>query len=269
MQEHKTPHETSWLFIIIFMILATIFGWFIVYTSRGVELMYAETATIEQVRYDSSIQKFDLADSSSLHVPSLDVYGLNQSWMYVSEAAPLPKTYEPAELVDVTLPRADKEVPMKLRADVLKRLEQLFSVAKQDGNELMVSSAYRSISDQQELYDDFVRTRSEAVAKQYVLTPGTSEHHTGYAVDITDASVRCEQDSSECNLSPASATWLATNSPKYGFIVRYPSGKEPITGIAHEPWHFRYVGVVLAMQLTEADLALDEFIEQATPGRIR
>ena len=112
------------------------------------------------------------------------------------------------------------------------------------------------------------RTKGEAYAKTYVLTPGASEHHTGYSLDLTDASTVCKKDSDDCNLSPATAGWIAEHAHTYGFIVRYPSGKESIAGISHEPWHIRYVGVVLATQLYETETTLDEFIEEVAPGRL-
>ena len=260
---------TSWGVIVLLLIGGGVFAWYVAFLGRGIDLSYEDMQKIEEQTRAKSVQTIELGSDKSLHVPDIKAYAPNQPWMYVAKSSPLPSKYEPSNLANITLPSGDKGTAMQLRNDVLARLSGLFARAEDDGYDLMVSSAYRSIHDQQELFDTLERTKGEAYAKKYVLTPGSSEHHTGYAVDVTDASTDCESDSDDCLLSPASAAWLAENAPEFGFIIRYPDGKESETGISYEPWHLRYVGVVLARQLTENDMTFDEFIERATPGRIR
>jgi D-alanyl-D-alanine carboxypeptidase len=251
----------------ITLALAT-FGWYVIYAARGVELEYnaIDTMATKTTTYETTRIALPQNDSP-LYIPDLALFSLNNPWMYVSRTAPLPKTYQPTDLVDVTLPHAASDQPMKLQSRTNAKLTELFTAAEQDGRSLMVASAYRSIEDQQKLYDDFVEKRGETAARQYVALPGTSEHHSGLAVDIDDASNACRQDSDKCELSYQSIAWIAEHAPEYGFIVRFPETKQPVTGTAYEPWHLRYVGVVLARQLTDSGLAFDEFIDQVAPGR--
>jgi D-alanyl-D-alanine carboxypeptidase len=89
----------------------------------------------------------------------------------------------------------------------------------------------------------------EASDKSYVQPPGHSEHQTGLAIDISASEMKAE-----------SWEWLAENCAKRGFILRYPPGKEEVTGISHEPWHFRYVGIPHAQFCHESSMCLEEYI---------
>ena len=90
------------------------------------------------------------------------------------------------------------------------------------------------------------------MAGQWVAIPGTSEHELGLAVDINADK---EQSSNE-----EVYNWLAENAWRYGFILRYPQGKEDITGIDYEPWHYRYVGKEVAKEIYEAGITLEEYV---------
>ena len=94
------------------------------------------------------------------------------------------------------------------------------------------------------------------LASQAVTVPGSSEHQIGLAVDIITADYTSLDEG--FGDTPA-GKWLAENSCKYGFILRYPQGKEEITSIEYEPWHFRYVGTEAATVITENDICLEEF----------
>ena len=132
----------------------------------------------------------------------------------------------------------------------------------------MISSAYRSVSEQSALLKSYTATLGATTAHEYVARPGTSEHHTGLAVDVDDANAACQADAGRCAISPETAAWLATHAPAYGFIIRYPEGKKAVTGIAYEPWHLRYVGPA-ASTLTEAGLTLDEFVRKVDPASLK
>lgn len=266
-EETRRP-STSWMALLLLIIAAGAFAWYTLFSVRGVDLMYEEAQALADKTAAASVKQIDLGADKPVTVASLSELGVNQTWMYVSKTAPLASNYLPEDLVDVTLPHGDEQLAMKLRGDVQLKLKALFDSAAKDDYDLMVSSAYRSVADQQKLYDNMKKTNGEAYAKAYVLDPGSSEHHTGYSLDVTDASTACEKDSDDCILSPATAAWIAENAHTYGFIVRYPSGKDSITGISHEPWHLRYVGVVLATQLYETDTTFDEFIGEVAPGRV-
>lgn len=135
-----------------------------------------------------------------------------------------------------------------LRTDVLTAVSQLLNETRAAvGGQLALNSGYRSSEEQQQIYFN-------TVDKSYVQPPGHSEHETGLAVDIE------VQNVADVENSPQSQ-YLIQNAWKYGFILRYPRGKTQITGIANEPWHFRYVGIIHAQYMTEHNLVLEEYIE--------
>ena len=125
-----------------------------------------------------------------------------------------------------------------------------------------ITSAYRSEATQQYIWDTrYQRYRNSGYSHQGALdkvalevaVPGTSEHHLGLAVDIS--------------AGDAVDAWLAANSWRYGFILRYPNGKTDLTGIIYEPWHFRYVGYDLAKELYELDMCLEEYMIMLTASQ--
>ena len=134
------------------------------------------------------------------------------------------------------------------------------------GLEPLVCSGYRDIDLQTQLYENkiarlvssgFSRKDAEETAGTEVAYPGTSEHHTGLAVDIVDVSYQVLDKAQE---QTAVQRWLMENSWKYGFILRYPSGKSDVTGIIYEPWHYRYVGTTAAQTIYEQGLCLEEYL---------
>lgn len=132
-------------------------------------------------------------------------------------------------------------------------------VLRLDANEPLqgLYSGYRSVEEQEVLFQTRVSeemaaglTEDEAIAKvsETVLPAGASEHHTGLAIDMMRAS--------------DVAAEIAKAAPKYGFVLRYLPGKEDITGVSQEDWHFRYVGVESAKYMTEHNLTLEEYLEE-------
>jgi D-alanyl-D-alanine carboxypeptidase len=100
-------------------------------------------------------------------------------------------------------------------------------------------------------------------AAKVVAIPGTSEHQLGLAVDIIDTRLwALEEEQADL---PAQQ-WLMENSWRYGWILRYPTGKSQITGIIYEPWHYRYVGRYVAAEIHELDICLEEYLTMLTPG---
>ena len=108
--------------------------------------------------------------------------------------------------------------------------------------------------------NDKTTADAETEAKSWIAEPGTSEHHTGLAVDINSEATPGTANPSE--VSEPLYQWLEDNSYRYGFILRYPPGKEDITGVNYEPWHYRYVGVENAEQIHEDGLTLEEYLEK-------
>lgn len=131
-------------------------------------------------------------------------------------------------------------------------LQQMFADAKAQGLNLFVRSGFRSYATQRSLYNGYVKRDGVAAADRYSARPGHSEHQTGLAFDINKAN-------SSFAGSPE-AIWLAANCHKYGFIIRYPEGKEAITGYIYEPWHVRYLGVETATAVFNSGLCLEEYL---------
>lgn len=153
--------------------------------------------------------------------------------------------------------------------------EDFAKAAEAAGFPLVMVSAYRSVSSQQEVFAQNVQevmssqnvTEEEAttITKQTITEPGYSEHHTGLAVDVVDENWYNNYPSQLLEASygdQPGAKWIAENAPKYGFIIRYPKDRQNITKITYEPWHLRYVGKESAEYITKHDLTLEEYLDQ-------
>lgn len=182
----------------------------------------------------------------------------NNIWTIISKTNPFPVDYVPAELkIPDVYTRTDKsDIERSVRSDIEQPLIDMFNAAENDGYNLMIGSGYRSAALQKVYFDNLANSIGEDAANQSIAYPGQSEHQTGLAVDISAVSRQCYLDN--CFAATSDGQWLANNSYKYGFTLRYPSGKESITGYRYESWHFRYVGVDLATALYQSGLTLDE-----------
>lgn len=122
-----------------------------------------------------------------------------------------------------------------------------------------VVAGYRSYDYQSGLYMNSLETDGEEYTSRYIALPGTSEHHTGLAVDFSiyheDTGTSEEYDGT------GEYSWIEENSWRYGFVKRYSEGKEQLTGIWDEPWHFRYVGIPHARIMTQKAFCLEEYID--------
>ena len=180
--------------------------------------------------------------------------------LLVNPWTPLPEDSVPGELVPV---QNDQAVDARAYPD----LQDMLGDMSQAGLSPLICSSYRSQERQQELYDNKVqrvmaegasREAAQAEAARWVARPGTSEHQTGLAVDIVSLSNQMLDETQE---STPEFQWLAENAWKYGFILRYPSDKSEKTGIAYEPWHFRFVGKEAAEEMHDLGLCLEEYLE--------
>ena len=158
---------------------------------------------------------------------------------------------------DIPFTVAGDSAQKLLRREAAEALEQLFRQAARAGIRLYGVSGYRSYERQQEIYTRKVSQRGEE-ATRFNAPPGHSEHQTGLAIDVSSPSVdyRLVQAFGDT----PEGRWLARHAAEAGFIIRYPAGKECITGYAYEPWHLRYVGVPAARYLMEHGLTLEEYL---------
>ncbi|MCR4926181.1 MAG: M15 family metallopeptidase [Clostridiales bacterium] len=129
---------------------------------------------------------------------------------------------------------------------------KLVAAAKKDGYSIYSISDYRPYSSQQRIYNGYVNREGKAGADRHSARPGHSEHQTGLAYDVNSL----DQNFGKT----AEGRWIANNCYKYGFILRYPKGKESITGYMYEPWHIRYLGVENAKKVYDTGLTLEEYL---------
>ncbi|MCR4692115.1 MAG: M15 family metallopeptidase [Lachnospiraceae bacterium] len=189
-------------------------------------------------------------------------------WRYilVNKQHPIPEDYE-VELGSI-------HTGQKVDARIVDDLEDMLSAAAEDGVKLLVISPYRSEQKQKGLFDKKVKRAlrnnenyldAYKETAQAVTIPGFSEHELGLAVDLTTKQhITLDADYAETE----GGRWLSRHCMEYGFILRYPLGKEKITGIEFEPWHFRYVGRKAAEYIMEHDLTLEEFVQRLSREEI-
>lgn len=180
-------------------------------------------------------------------------------WWIVSKSRPLPDGYVPAQLVNpnMKLRWAPIAESMTVSQQIAPDLEALYKASQAAGFDLMLVSGYRSQATQKELYDGYVASQGQEAADRISARPGTSEHQTGMVVDIGRSDSQCELDT--CFGETPEGKWLAEHAHEYGFIIRYPEGKEAIVGYQYEPWHIRYVGRELAAELHKTKQTMEEF----------
>lgn len=156
-----------------------------------------------------------------------------------------------------------KEHATFLEKKTAEQFEKLRVFARENGIILGITSGYLSLEQQGIKYEYFVRKKGIEFAQKSACLPGYSEHNTGLAMDCDIfrngrwAGIALDENG---NINQETA-WLHSVLPKFGFILRYPKGKESITGMKFEPWHIRYVGEELAEYLTSNNLTMEEYYE--------
>ena len=173
----------------------------------------------------------------------------------------LPIGYRPADLVvpDVKFSFDEMHEKKLMRKEAAEALAVMFNAALEDGVEIAAVSGFRSYERQQQVYTASVEASGAEHAQQAVAEPGKSEHQTGLTMDVSSAENRynLDQDFGETE----AGKWLAKHSAEYGFIIRYPEGKENITGYMYEPWHVRYVGADVAKDIDSVGLSFEEYVQ--------
>lgn len=180
----------------------------------------------------------------------------------VNKEYALPGTYKPSDLVVAKVEFSFSENIEKryIRKEAADALEKLFNRAKKENFELAAVSGYRSYDRQKVIFDSEVKIKGKEKAQEAVALPGESEHQTGLAMDISSKSAGFEI--SEKFGETPDGKWVAQNAYKYGFIIRYPKGKEDVTKYEYEPWHLRYVGKEAAKAMHDHDLTFEEYMNK-------
>lgn len=179
----------------------------------------------------------------------------------VNKQYSLPEEYKPSDLVypDVPFIFSEKIEKRMLRREAAAALEEMVAAAKKDGIHLAGVSAFRSEATQRSLFNNYVKKDGEEKARTYSAMPGHSEHQTGLAIDLSGSDGKCAAES--CFAGTKEAQWLADHATEYGYIIRFPEGKEAITGYKYEPWHVRYVGKEIASSIAERGITLEEYYD--------
>lgn len=172
--------------------------------------------------------------------------------MLVNKFHYLDESYNPENIVDVSAQYAydGNEVPKF----VYDKYLEMWNAANEEGLYLIMTSSYRSYQYQEDLYNSYKQQKGEKWADSVAARAGFSEHQTGYALDIVTYNSTMDdfEESDEFK-------WLSKNAHKFGFILRYPKGKEDITGYDYESWHYRYVGEDVAKYIYENKITFDEY----------
>jgi LAS superfamily LD-carboxypeptidase LdcB len=170
----------------------------------------------------------------------------------------LPDGYVPSDLTAITgIPKQNRDEYM--RAEAAQALVTMFNAASAQGVSLYLVSGYRSQEYQEQLYNSYVAKYGQEGADAISSRPGYSDHQTGLACDLgqTDLQGLVSEDF----INTTAGQWLYQHAHEYGFVLRYPQGKEEITGYSYEPWHYRYVGVetACAIYAVSPDETLEEY----------
>ncbi|MBM7652269.1 M15 family metallopeptidase [Neobacillus cucumis] len=170
----------------------------------------------------------------------------------------LPEGYVPSDLVTPNIPYLDSQKEKrKMKKEAAAAIERLFAGAKEQGIILIGVSAFRSYQSQETLFNYYENQDGYQNAVTYSALPGTSEHETGLAIDVTGGNGKCAAE--DCFAGTKEAKWLQDHVADYGFIIRYPDNKTSITGYEYEPWHIRYVGTALAKTIMSKGITLEEY----------
>ncbi|WP_254842777.1 D-alanyl-D-alanine carboxypeptidase family protein [Bacillus sp. MRMR6] len=175
----------------------------------------------------------------------------------------LPEDYVPEDLVRPEVPFSFGDVENDkslMRKEAASALEKMFAEAEKAGIELFAVSGYRSYERQKILFDAETSRVGIEQAMQVVAIPGSSEHQSGLAMDISSRAVALNLVEGFADTDEGK--WLAENAHRFGFILRYPKGKEQITNYIFEPWHFRYVGNKAAQIIHEYNWTLEEYFNE-------
>lgn len=176
----------------------------------------------------------------------------NTFYTLVNKYNYLREDFVPNNLVELETPYAREGIYLVKSAR--DKFYELVKKASEEGLTIRAISAYRGYTYQKRLYDKYVENDGIAKADTYSARPGFSDHQTGLVVDV-DNSI----NSFEGFTNTKEYQWMLANSYKYGFILRYPEGKEAITGYQFESWHYRFVGVKLAKKIKASNLTFDEY----------
>lgn len=196
------------------------------------------TVTINGANHSARLRVYVESDEESEKHEVIEEDGITyiDGIMMASKTYTLPADYDPG-----------------INQEALDSFNEMALDAAEEDLNIYIASDYRSYYDQERIYNNYVDRDGKELADTYSSRPGHSDHQTGLAFDLNSI------DDSFGD-TPES-DWVAVNAHKYGFIIRYPDGKEDITGYQYEPWHIRYLGIDKATEIYESGLTVEEFLD--------
>lgn len=184
-------------------------------------------------------------DQQEEETEEINLWDTESVLLIANKKNPLPEGYVPSDLVDIDVPkRADD---LQLRQEAHEALKEMIKQAEKEGVNPIVLSAYRSYQDQEIIYQQYAREYGKEKADTFSARAGYSDHQTGLTIDFVNYNLN--YDLKEEFEKTEEGKWLLQHSYEYGFILRYPKGKEDITGYIYEPWHYRYIGKEYAKKI--------------------
>ncbi len=275
----KKRKSLLWPLLIMLFCAALLYGAFYFFTDRASvdDLLVPEVVDEASEEIIEQIEDADVRDEGDLEteagqaeeeINSSDlpeptevtlkvVSDGNYPLALVTKVTTLKSSYAPTDLVRIP----EYMYPARelwLREEALRKLEQLWQAASDEGVTLTIISAYRSYDYQKTLFQNYANSYGEEAANRFSARPGQSEHQLGTTVDFGGTTV----DLKAAYADTEQGRWLAENAYKFGFAMSYPEGKEEITGYIFEPWHHRYIGLEAAAEWYLSGLSLKEFLEQ-------
>ena len=221
-----------------------------------------ETPNIEPHSLTIKVAELEDEDEEYGYV-SVDREGIYEGELILVNLKEIYRFQNEDELVSIIKKKNDKykllNKDMLLSIKMVQSLNRMMTdFEKYTGkHDMIITSAYRSLEEQSEALEEKINEFGEEEALKWAMLPGYSEHHTGYAVDM---SIRTDDDVYIPYKGQNDYSWINKNCFKYGIVRRYTEDKVAITGISNEPWHYRYVGIPHAYLMTIHDLCLEEYI---------
>lgn len=242
------------IFTMCFLIVCSFFS-FLFFSRENTDKYTLDEILAQNSRYSELSETETETVSTENYVFDKDDWRL----ILVNKQHPIPDDYT----VELETIKGSMQCDARIIADLIA----MFQAADEDGVNLAVCSPYRDLNRQEWLFERKIKSymkkgmsymEAYSLASRIVMVPGASEHQLGLAIDINcDTYTSLDEGFADTD----AGKWLAEHCPEYGFILRYPHGKEYITGVEYEPWHFRYVGKEAAAVITEQGICLEEFIE--------
>lgn len=189
----------------------------------------------------------------------ITVADYNDKLIVVNKARSLPGNWKPKDLVTLKVPYQGRSEAKYMRKEAADKLTALFAKAKKNKINITAVSGFRSYELQKVIYAKNVTKLGEEIACMISALSGRSEHQTGLAIDISSKAMGYTLNQSFG--TTREGKWIKENCAEFGFIIRYPKGKEAITGYTYEPWHLRYIGKEVAAEITSKGTTLEEYFE--------